>query len=94
MCIRDRLLQVISRDWGLSPCIRGSLAAGHVDTDGLGFIPVHTGEPTNEVLPSGDLAVSFQMVSIILLGPGSSFTHDALRLSGSGHCDTPVTAYC
>ena len=39
------LLQVISRDWGLSPCIRGSLAAGHVDTDGLGFIPVHTGEP-------------------------------------------------
>ncbi len=31
-------------------------------------------------LPPGDHAIPFQMVSLILLGPGSSVTHDALRL--------------
>ena len=32
------------------------------------------------VLDAGDYAIPFQAVSIILLGPGSSVTHDALRL--------------
>jgi len=37
-------------------------------------------EVSTAVLPSGDLDVPFQMVSMILLGPGSTVTHDALRL--------------
>ena len=32
------------------------------------------------VLDAGDYAIPFQTVSIILLGPGSAVTHDALRL--------------
>ena len=32
------------------------------------------------ILPSGDYAIPFQMVSCILAGPGTSVTHDALRL--------------
>lgn len=32
------------------------------------------------VLPAGDYAVPFQMVSCILAGPGTSVTHDALRV--------------
>lgn len=31
-------------------------------------------------LPPGDYAIPFQMVSVILLGPGSTVSHDALRL--------------
>ena len=37
-------------------------------------------EVATPVLPTGDLDVPFQMVSMILLGPGSTVTHDALRL--------------
>lgn len=35
---------------------------------------------TDEALEPGDHAIPYQMVSMILLGPGSSITHDALRL--------------
>lgn len=35
----------------------------------------------SEALPSGDFGIPFQTVSIILLGPGSTVTHDALRLT-------------
>lgn len=34
----------------------------------------------NEDLPSGDYTLPFQMISCILLGPGGSISHDALRL--------------
>ena len=34
----------------------------------------------NDSLPTGDFAIPFQMVSMILLGPGSTVSHDALRL--------------
>jgi CRISPR-associated protein Cas1 len=34
----------------------------------------------HEEFPAGDYALPFQMLSAILLGPGSSITHDALRL--------------
>lgn len=33
-----------------------------------------------EELPPGDFAIPFQMLSAILLGPGSTVSHDALRL--------------
>lgn len=68
----------------------------HVDRHGLiwlsgGTLMVSSGtlkfkrqidneEVSTQVLPSGDLDVPFQMVSMVLLGPGSSVTHDALRL--------------
>jgi CRISP-associated protein Cas1 len=34
----------------------------------------------NDALPPGDFSIPFQMVSMILLGPGSTVSHDALRL--------------
>jgi CRISP-associated protein Cas1 len=34
----------------------------------------------NDALGPGDYAIPFQMVSMILLGPGSTVSHDALRL--------------
>ena len=34
----------------------------------------------NDALPTGDFAIPFQMVSMVLLGPGSTVSHDALRL--------------
>ena len=42
---------------------------------------VRKAEPTlHDPLKSGDYAIPFQMVSMILLGPGSTVSHDALRL--------------
>jgi CRISP-associated protein Cas1 len=42
---------------------------------------VRPGAPvSNDALPTGDFAIPFQMVSMILLGPGSTVSHDALRL--------------
>jgi CRISPR-associated protein Cas1 len=38
------------------------------------------------VLPTGDYQIPHQAVSIILLGPGSSVTHDALRLLARHGC--------
>ena len=37
-------------------------------------------EETTSELPTGTLDIPFQTVAMILLGPGSSVTHDALRL--------------
>lgn len=38
------------------------------------------------VLPPGEYQIPHQMVSMVLLGPGSSVTHDALRLLGHHGC--------
>ncbi len=53
------------------------LARGHLSVeDGtLRFLTAGGGE-----LERGDYAIPFQMVSILLLGPGSTVSHDALRL--------------
>ena len=53
------------------------LARGHLSVeDGtLRFQTVGGGD-----LEAGDYAIPFQMVSILLLGPGSTVSHDALRL--------------
>ena len=53
------------------------LSRGHLSVeDGtLRFQTVGDGD-----LESGDYAIPFQMVSILLLGPGSTVSHDALRL--------------
>ncbi len=43
----------------------------------------------SEGLPPGDYAVPFQAISLLLLGPGSTISHDALRLlarHGTGLC--------
>lgn len=57
---------------GLLWLARGSLAA----VDGtLEFATAGTAE-----LPAGRYAIPFQTVSLILLGPGASVSHDALRL--------------
>jgi CRISP-associated protein Cas1 len=62
----------------------------HVDRHGLvwlerGRLYVEDGSLRFEAaksatLDSGDYAIPFQTVSVVLLGPGSSVTHDALRL--------------
>jgi len=38
------------------------------------------GEAANDALSDGDHCIPFQMISMILLGPGSTVSHDALRL--------------
>lgn len=57
---------------GLIYLERGSLAV----SDGT----LHFQAAAGPVLDAGDYAIPFQTVSIILLGPGSRVTHDALRL--------------
>ena len=57
---------------GLAWLSRGHLA---VEQGTLHFQTVGTSD-----LPAGDYAIPFQMVSILLLGPGSTVSHDALRL--------------
>ena len=62
----------------------------HVDRHGLvwlsrGHLIVETGTLCFQTvggggLEAGDYAIPFQMVSILLLGPGSTVSHDALRL--------------
>jgi len=47
----------------------------------LRFVTAGSGE-----LPAGDYQIPHQAVSIILLGPGSSVTHDALRLLARHGC--------
>lgn len=47
----------------------------------LRFVTAGSGE-----LPAGDYQIPHQSVSIILLGPGSSVTHDALRLLARHGC--------
>ena len=53
------------------------LARGHlcVEDGTLHFQTVGSGD-----MKPGDYAIPFQMVSILLLGPGSTVSHDALRL--------------
>ncbi len=53
------------------------LSRGHLTVEGgtLRFQTAGGGE-----LEPGDYAIPFQMVSILLLGPGSTVSHDALRL--------------
>jgi CRISPR-associated protein Cas1 len=51
---------------------RGNL---YVESGTLRFKTVGGGE-----LPSGDYAIAFQMVSAVLLAPGTTVSHDALRL--------------
>lgn len=61
--------------FGLLYLARGSLTA----VDGsLGF-EKGSSSPTDSLLP-GDYAIPLQGVSMILLGPGSTVSHDALRL--------------
>ena len=62
----------------------------HVDRHGLvwlarGHLIVESGTLRFQTaggagLQAGDYAIPFQMVSVVLLGPGSTVTHDALRL--------------
>lgn len=43
----------------------------------------------SDSMPAGDYALPFQTISMVLLGPGSSISHDALRLlarHGTGLC--------
>ena len=64
----------------------------HVDRHGLiwlsrGHLVVERGTlrfqtAGGQFLEAGDYAIPFQMVSILLLGPGSTVSHDALRLCG------------
>ncbi len=71
----------------------------HVDRQGLvwlsrgnlyvedGTLRFRTGG--NDALPAGDYAIPFQTISTVLLGPGSTVSHDALRLlarHGTGLC--------
>lgn len=71
----------------------------HADRDGLvwlarGNLYVEDGtlrfrSAGSDSLPPGDYAVPFQTVSLVLLGPGSTISHDALRLlarHGTGLC--------
>lgn len=58
----------------------GLIALGHgglyVEDGTLRFRTAGTGD-----LPAGDYAIPYQGVSLILLGPGSTVSHDALRLA-------------
>src|SRR5690606_10934728 len=47
----------------------------------LRFVTVGKGE-----LPAGDYQIPHQGISIVLLGPGSSITHDALRILARHGC--------
>ncbi|HEY0276049.1 MAG TPA: type I-E CRISPR-associated endonuclease Cas1e [Paenirhodobacter sp.] len=71
----------------------------HSDRDGLvwlsrGNLYVEDGtlrfrSAGSDSLPPGDYALPFQTVSMVLLGPGSTISHDALRLlarHGTGLC--------
>lgn len=54
---------------------RGALSARN------GTLTFEQGQPTGaDALTSGDYDIPLQGVSIVLLGPGSTVTHDALRL--------------
>lgn len=57
---------------GLLWLSRGNL---YVEDGSLRFVTAGGGD-----LPSGDYSIPFQMLSCILLGPGSTVSHDALRL--------------
>jgi CRISP-associated protein Cas1 len=61
---------------GLIWLARGALT---VEDGTLRFVRPGAAE-VNDALPTGDFAIPFQMVSMILLGPGSTVSHDALRL--------------
>jgi CRISP-associated protein Cas1 len=61
---------------GLIWLARGALT---VEDGTLRFVRPGAAE-ANDALPTGDYAIPFQMVSMILLGPGSTVSHDALRL--------------
>jgi CRISPR-associated protein Cas1 len=56
-----------------------------------GALAFQQGEVTSaDALESGDYAIPLQGVSIILLGPGSTVSHDALRLMA--HARTALAA--
>lgn len=78
-----------------SPLLRGRLGLAssripHVDRHGLlwlsrGKLYVEDGTlrfqaAGSEEIPAGDYAIPYQMISMILIGPGTSLTHDVLRI--------------
>ena len=70
---------------GLLYLARGALTARH------GTLTFEQGTPsTTDALKPGDYSIPLQGVSIILLGPGSTVSHDALRLLS--HARTALAA--